>query len=239
MVDILAIGAHPDDSEIFMGGALLKFKQLGYKVGVCDLTKGEAGTFGSAKQRMKERDRASKILGLTFRESLDLPDSAVSNIRDNQLKLIEVIRKLKPELIFSFSPDTRHPDHHECAGLVRDAGYLAGLKNIVTHSSVFRSSALITHPELIYWQKPDFVIDITSVWDQKLDAIRAYDTQVVVSGKSYPGKTLIKSAEFWEILEARARLAGAAIGVKYGEPFFSKNPPNIADPYKCFLRALS
>ncbi|MCP5053823.1 MAG: bacillithiol biosynthesis deacetylase BshB1 [bacterium] len=238
-VDILAIGPHPDDCEMTMGGTLLKMKSQGYKIGICDLTLGEMGTYGTTETRKDELKRASELMGLDARVTLDLPDGSVRDTQENRLKMIEVIRRLRPELVFSFvDRSLRHPDHIHCARLVRECCFLAGLQKLETESVPFRPSSFIGYPELTF-DKPDFVIDITDFWERRQEVIRCYNTQVTQPGEDdSQTRTFIRSNRFWEIQEARATMAGAYIGVRYGEPFFSDNPPQLNDPLKAFQRKL-
>jgi bacillithiol biosynthesis deacetylase BshB1 len=238
MANVLAFGAHPDDCEISMGGTLLLLKHLGYWVGVCDLSLGEAGTYGSSETRMLELEKASAYLSLDSRITLDMPDGKIRDTEENRLKIINVIREQKPEVVFSFHDEPgRHPDHRHCGALVKACCFLAGLEKIETQFPAHRPASFISFPELIYFKKPDFVVDIGGVWEQKLNAIRCYGSQVTLPGEDDNGtKTFIRSNRFWDILEARACLAGAMIGVNYGEPFFSDMPPRVDDPLKSFLR---
>jgi len=239
-VDILAIGAHPDDCEMSMAGTLLKMKELGYRVGICDLSRGEAGTYGSAASREKELQDAGAMLGLDARITLDFPDGSIRNSEENRLAVIEVIRRLRPETVFSFADQPlRHPDHFYCGQVVRESCFLSGLEKIVTPSAPFRPSAFIGFPELIISRRPDFVIDITPYWEKRLAVIRCFRTQVSQPGEDDSRiKTLIRSGRFWDHQEARAGMAGAMIGVKYGEPFYSTHPPQVFDPLKAFFKEI-
>jgi N-acetylglucosamine malate deacetylase 1 len=238
-VGILAIGAHPDDCEMFMGGTLLKMKSLSYKVGVCDLTRGEAGTYGTPESRAAELKKSTELLGLDARVTLEMPDGNVRNSLENRMQVIEVIRQLRPEIVFSFvDRPLRHPDHYYCGKMVRECCYLAGLQKVATASLAFRPSAFIGFPELTF-EKPDFIIDISEHWETRQEAIRCFGTQVTQPGEDdSQTKTLIRSNSFWEIQEARAGLAGAYIGARYGEPFYSDNPPQLIDPLQSFKRHL-
>ena len=238
-IDILAIGAHPDDIEMTMGGTLLKMKALDRKTAICDLTRGEAATYGTTHTREEEVGKASQMLGLDARITLDIPDGNVRNTEENRLKVIEVIRQLRPESVFSFvDKPMRHPDHYHCGRIVRECCYLAGLEKIKTESSPFRPAAFIGFPEL-YFDNPTFVIDITGYWEKRQEIIRCFDTQVITpGGDDSRTKTFIRSNSFWEIQEARAVMAGALIGVKYGEPFYSDFPPQVADPIEAFKKRL-
>ncbi len=238
MLDILAIGAHPDDIEIFMGGAMAAFHAQGLKTGICDLTQGEAGTYGSAETRALELSKATKILSVEERFTLNLPDGNVQNTESARLKVIKVLRKTRPELVFTFvNAPMRHPDHQNTGIIVRECVFLAGLEKIDTGQPPFRPSVCIGFPELIPAAEPDFVVDITKFWDLKLNAIRAYGSQVTAEGENDGNtKTFIRSNRFWEILEARAVMAGAKVGAGFGEPFFSDQPLRIEDVLTPFIK---
>ncbi len=238
MLDILAIGAHPDDIEIFMGGAIAAFHAQGLKTGICDLTQGESGTYGSAETRALELAKATEILSVEKRFTLNLPDGNVQNTESARRKVIEVIRDTRPELVFTFA-DTpmRHPDHRNTGTIVRECVFLAGLEKFDTGQPPFRPSACIGFPELIPTAEPDFVVDITDFRDVKLNAIRAYDSQVTAEGENDGNtKTFIRSNRFWEVLEARALMAGAKVGAGFGEPFFSDQPLRIKDVMAAFIK---
>lgn len=239
MIDILAIGAHPDDIEMSMGGTLLKMKTLGRKTAICDLTRGEAATYGTSHTREEELQKATQMLGLYARITLDIPDGIVLNTEENRLKVIEIIRKFRPELVFSFADRSmRHPDHYHCGRIVQDSCFLAGLRKINTQFPAHRPATFIGFPELLF-DNPTFVIDITEYWEKRQEIIRCFDTQVITRGEDdSQTKTFIRSNSFWEIQEARAVMAGALIGVKYGEPFYSDTPPQLTDPLEAFKKRL-
>jgi len=239
-LDVLAFGAHPDDCEFFIGGTLLKMKSQSYKVGICDLTRGESGTYGDAETRKQELERATAVLGLDVRETLDFPDGNILNNEENRLQIIEIIRRYRPELVFSFADcPLRHPDHYYCGTMVRECCFLAGIQKIKTASPSFRPSAFIGFPELVF-DKPDFVVDVTGFWEERLEAIRCFHSQVLQTDEDdRQTKTFIRSKSFWDIQEARGTMAGAAIGVRYGEPFYSTQPPHIVDPMEAFQKNLN
>jgi N-acetylglucosamine malate deacetylase 1 len=238
MLDILAIGAHPDDCEIAMAGTILSLKQQGYKVGVCDLCQGEAGTYGTAETRKAELNKASELLGLDARITLDLPDGNIRNTEENRLKLIDVIRQYRPTIVFGFYSELeRHPDHYHAGMIVKECVFLAGLEKIVTGHAAYRPSQLIYFKLLIFNDRPDFVVDVTAFWGQKIEAIRAYSSQVTAEGEDDRGtKTFIRSNAFWNVLEARCTQAGGLIGVRYGEPFYCDAPARIQDIPAAFQR---
>lgn len=230
-LDALAFGAHPDDCELSMGGTLAVLKNLSYRVGVCDLSSGELGTYGSARERNTELQKASEILSLDVRVTLDLPDGDIRNTRENRMKVIDVIRQYSPRVVFGFVEETRHPDHGRAGEIVRESLFLAGLEKLKTDFPAHRPSAYFCFPELIPWQKPDFVVDITECWEKKLEVLHCYQSQLSTGHvETEPPRTLLKSRELWELLESKARMAGIMIGVKYGEPFYSKRPLRIPDP---------
>ena len=237
LLDVLAFGAHPDDCEFFLGGTLLRMKSLSYKVGICDLTRGEAGTYGDANTRKQELDRATAILGLDVREILDFIDGSIRDSEEYRLQIIEVIRRYRPELVFSFADiDLRHPDHHYCGKMVRECCFLAGIQKIKTESPAFRPSAFIGFPELTF-DKPTFVVDVTDVWEKRMEAIRCFHSQVLQTEEDdRHTKTFIRSKSFWDLQEARGTMAGALIGTRYGEPFYSSLPPQLVDPMQAFRK---
>ena len=238
MLDILAIAPHPDDCEIAIGGALARFKHEGLKVGACALTQGERGTYGSPELRERASVAAAEVLGLDLRETLDLPDGNVENTEENRLKLARLLRLQQPRQVFSFMPDTRHPDHGHCGQLVRESIFLAGVARFEAGGEPFRPEGFVMFPELQLPRPPDFVVDITDHWETKVKAIQAYGSQVHVDGidddnpnpADEARKTLIKSKKFWRILEARATLCGAMIDVAYGEPFYTNAPLRLNNP---------
>ncbi len=227
----MAFGAHPDDCELSMGGTLAVLKSLSYRVGICDLSSGELGTYGSADERKEELNRASEILALDIRVTLDLPDGDIRNTPENRLKVIDVIRQYSPRIVFCFVDETRHPDHRHAGEIVRESLFLAGLEKLRTSFPAHRPSAYFCFPELVPWQKPDFVVDISDFWEKKLEVLKCFRSQFTTGHvEAEPPKTFLKSKELWEMLEAKARMAGIMIGVKYGEPFYSKRPLRIPDP---------
>lgn len=236
-MDIMAFGAHPDDCEMSIGGTLLKMKALSYKVGVCDLTRGEMGTYGTPETRKQELDNATRAMGLDVRVTLDMPDGNIRDMEEYRLQIIEVIRRYRPEVVFSFvDRPLRHPDHYWCGKMVRECCFLAGLQKIKTASPEFRPSAFIGFPEMTF-EKPNFVIDVSDFWEKRQEVIRCFNTQVLQPGEDdTQSKTLIRSRSFWEIQEARGTMAGAFIGARYGEPFYCDNPPQIVDPLQAFKR---
>jgi len=225
-LDILVLAVHPDDAELGCAGTILKHLALGKKVGVVDLTRGELGTRGSAEIRDKEAAAAGKILGLTVRENLAIPDGFFENTRQYQLKVIETIRKYQPEIIITNAYHDRHPDHGRACSLVSDAAFLSGLRKIETHrdgqaQEPWRANLLMHFIQDMYI-RPDIVVDVTEYWDKKLESIFAYGSQFHNPEWEKEPQTYISSPEFIAVVESRAREFGKAINVKFAEGFTSR-----------------
>src|SRR5450631_2186017 len=227
-LDLLAFGAHPDDIELSCAGTLLIEKNNGKKVGIVDLTQGELGTRGTAEVRKEEAKNSAVILGADIRENLEMADGFLKNDEENQRKIIIVLRKYRPEIILCNAPDDRHPDHGRSADLVNDAAFLSGLIKIETKDDldnkqeIWRPKYVFNYIQDLYF-KPDFVIDISNVFDKKIEAIDAFSTQFYNPNASdKEPQTYISSPEFLESVINRAKMYGKMIGVKYAEGFLSK-----------------
>jgi len=226
-LDILAIGAHPDDIELGCGATIAKEISLGKKVGVLDLTRGELGTRGSAEIRDEEAKKSAKILGLSVRENLAFADGFFINDKEHQLKIIEIIRKYQPDIILCNAIEDRHIDHSKGSKLVSDAAFLSGLRKIET----FLDGKKQTHwrPKHVYhyiqWNsiKPDFVVDITGFIDTKIQSVKAYSSQFYNPDSNEPISP-ITSKNFLESIEYRAKDLGRLIGVDYAEGFTVERP---------------
>ena len=231
-LDILAIGAHPDDVEICCGGTVIRHVQQGKKVGILDLTKGELGTRGTEEIRMNEAAAAAEILGVKVRENLGLADGFFENNKASQLEVIKVIRKYQPEIVLANSMRDRHPDHGRAAKLVEEACFLSGLRMIETNSEEqaqqpWRPKA-VYHYIQAYFTEPDLVVDISDCMDQKMDALRAFKSQFHDPDSQEP-ETFISSPEFFESIIGRASSLGKSIGVKYGEGFTTARRIGVGD----------
>jgi bacillithiol biosynthesis deacetylase BshB1 len=224
-LDVMAIGVHPDDVELSCAGVLLVEKRNGKKTGIIDLTQGELGTRGTAETRKDEAAKAGTILGVDIRENLMMADGFFQNDRSHQLKIIEAIRKYQPEIILCNAPEDRHPDHGRSAKLVSDATFLSGLMKIETSVEGRMQQPWRPKYVLHYIQdrflKPDFVVDITDVFEKKLESIRAYATQFHNPGVDGP-QTYISTPDFLDSIIYRSKMLGKMIGVKYAEGFISE-----------------
>lgn len=229
-LDILAIGAHPDDVELGCGGTVAKEVANGKKVGILDLTRGELGTRGTAETRDKEAADASKILGVTVRENLAFADGFFINDKAHQLEIIKIIRKYKPEMVLCNAIDDRHIDHGKGSRLVSDACFLSGLIKIETKldGEIQEKWRPKTVYHYIQWKdlKPDVVVDITGFIDQKMQSVFAYKTQFYNPESKEP-ETPITSKNFSDSIEYRARNTGRLVGVDFAEGFTAERYPAV------------
>ena len=229
-VDILAIGAHPDDVELGCSGTIAKEIALGKKVGIIDLTRGELGTRGSAEIRDSEAKKAAGILGVSFRENLNFKDGFFTNDEVHQLELIRVIRNYKPKIILCNAIDDRHIDHPKGAKLVVDSCFLSGLKKIKTNNEGVDQNPW--RPENIYhyiqWKNlnPDFVVDISEYFDTKIRSVKAFKSQFY-NGNESVHDTPISTKNFLDSIEYRAKDLGRLTGVEYAEGFIASRLPII------------
>ncbi len=227
-IDLLAIAAHRDDVELTCGGTLLVAAGRGRTTGILDLSQGEAGTRGSADVRGEEAERAAEILGVSIRENLGLPDAGIVNTPETRAMVAEVIRRLKPRVVIAPSLKGRHPDHIAAAQLVRDACFVAGLAKVapgipkhrphkVIHAVTYRQD----------FERPTFVVDISEVFERKLDAIRCYGSQfddTVQAGEVYPN-----GEPLYDVVRHYSAYYGTLIRTRYGEPFFTTETMRVDD----------
>jgi N-acetylglucosamine malate deacetylase 1 len=232
-LDILAFGAHPDDIELSCSGVLLTEKANGKKTGVIDLTRGELGTRGSAEIRLIEATAAKSILQLDVRENLKMADGFFKNDETHQKIIIQTIRKYQPEIILCNAPEDRHPDHGKGAQLIEDASFLSGLSKIQTEfegqiQASWRPKYVLNYIQDRYL-KPDFIVDITSSFDKKIESIKAYGTQFYNPLATDGAQTYISTPAFLDGIIARAAMFGKMIGVQYGEGFISKKAIGLSN----------
>ena len=230
-LDILAIGAHPDDVEMSCGGTLAKEIANGKKVGILDLTRGELGTRGNAAIREKEAKTAAEILGISVRENLEFGDGFFVNNQATQLEVIKIIRKYRPEIILCNAIDDRHIDHGKGSKLVSDASFLSGLAKIETirqgnHQHPWRPKQVYHY---VQWKEltPDFVVDITGFEDKKMEAIFAYKSQFFDENSKEPN-TPISSKNATDSMLYRNRNLGRLIGTEAAEGFTVERLPAVS-----------
>ena len=221
-VDVLAIGAHPDDVELGCGGTIAKLISEGKKVAILDLTQGELGTRGTNETRAIEAKNAAEILGISARENLKMRDGFLVNSEEYQLRIIKAIRTYQPEIVFSNAVDDRHPDHAKAAKLASDACFLSGLIKIETEESGKKQEKW--RPKQVFhyiqWKnlEPDFVIDISGFLDKKIESCLAYKTQFYDPTSTEP-TTPISSKSFLDSITYRAQDLGRLAGVEHAEGF--------------------
>ncbi|GEM_PF-22128 len=219
MLDVLVISPHPDDAELGMGGAILRFKAEGWRVGILDLTDGEPTPYGSPELRGQETEEATRVLGIDWRDNLGLPNRSLEPTLEARAKLAGVIRRLRPRWIFAPYWEDAHPDHVAATQLIEASRFWAKLTKANLDGEPH-------HPERIFYYycihlriipQPAFILDITPYWERKLEAIRCYRSQFLVGARQEP-------PTFLEKFQAQAATWGWAIGVAYGEPFASREP---------------
>jgi bacillithiol biosynthesis deacetylase BshB1 len=231
-LDVLAIAAHRDDLELRAAGTLIRLADRGYRVGALDLTAGESGTGGDAAIRAAEAADAARIMGLTHRSCLGLPDGAIdSRDREALRKVVEAIREHRPTLVFAPWWNTRHPDHRETSMLVSDAVFFAGMKKFNADGDPHRPND-VYYFMMRYRFEPSVIVDISEQFDRKQQAVRAYASQFHHPDlKRDPAdETFISSPGFLEEIWDIDRYFGRLIRARYGEPFLLRHPPEIDDP---------
>ena len=238
-LDLLAVGAHPDDVELFAGGLMADSTRRGYSVGIAHLTRGESATRGTPEERRGEAFEAAKVLGVAPERVafLDLGDALLENSHANRLEIVRLVRRFRPRLVAYHHPVDRHPDHRKASRLVEDALFYARLGRIDTGQPPHKP-----HGRLLFYnnslppEPPSFIADVTAGFPQKIEALRAYRSQF--HNPDYAGEaTYISSSGYFEQIEARARYYGGFIGVRFGEPYSVVQPVGVRNPV-AFLRGL-
>ncbi|MAP80741.1 MAG: bacillithiol biosynthesis deacetylase BshB1 [Aequorivita sp.] len=229
-IDILAIGAHPDDVELGCAATLAKEIENGKTVGILDLTRGELGTRGTAEIREKEAQNAAEILGAKFRHNLEFSDGFIVNNAASQLEIIKIIRKYQPNIVLCNAIDDRHIDHGKASKLASDACFLSGLQKIETifegnHQKAWRPKHVYHY---IQWKniEPDFVVDVTGFLDKKLQSVFAYKSQFHQENAKEP-ETPITSTNFRDSITYRAQDLGRLIGTEHAEGFTTERYPAV------------
>ena len=224
--DVLAIAAHRDDVEQTCGGTLLRMASRGLRTAILDLTQGEAGTRGSAEERAAEAGEAARLLGVSWRQALDLPDGAVANTLENRLKIVRILRLLRPRVVILPYGQARHPDHAAVASLGYEACFLSGLAKVDTGSAPHRPFKIV-YASLYADVRPSFIVDITPFVEQRHAALMAYRSQY--ADQPTGGGLFVPQEEIRERTFAEARHYGLLAGVRYGEPFVQKEVGLVDD----------
>jgi len=224
--DVLAIAAHRDDVEQTCGGTLLRMAVRGLRTAILDLTQGEAGTRGSAAERAAEAASAAQLLSVSWRQALDLPDGAVENTLENRLKIVRILRQLRPRVVILPYGQARHPDHAAVAALGYEACFLSGLAKIDTGTAPHRPFKIV-YASLYADVRPSFIVDITPFIEQRHAALMAYRSQY--ASQSAGSGLFVPAEEIRERTFAEARHYGLLAGVRYGEPFVQKEVGLVDD----------
>ncbi len=233
-LDILAIGVHPDDVELGCSGTIINEIKNGKKVGILDLTQGELGTRGTIETRYAEAAAAASIMGIHVRENLKMRDGFFTNDEAHQMQLIRAIRTYQPDIVLANSLEDRHPDHGRAGKMIADSCFLAGLVKIETVDQDGNPQERWRPKNIFHYiqdrlQEPHFLVDISDVFDQRMQAIEAYTTQFYNPDMENEGlQTYISTPDFRDSVVARARMLGKRIGVKYAEGFRTQKTLGIS-----------
>lgn len=231
-VDAIFFAAHADDIELACGGTIAKFVKSGRRTGIVDLTRGEMGTRGTPEKRLTESRAAARVLGATFREQLDFGDGGLRTGRDEELQIVDIVRRWRPDVVFAPWPDERHPDHSRGGRLITEASFYAGLRKIETRFPAHRPQVVIYYLQN-YLPPLSFVVDVSKEWKTKMRAIHSYKSQFF-DPKSMEPRTFIADEKFLEMIEARGHHFGALIGARYGEAYVTKQPPRMDDVFEAY-----
>ena len=226
MADVLAIAAHRDDVEQTCGGTLLRMASRGLRTAILDLTQGETGTRGTAEDRAREAAEAARLLGVTWRQALDLPDGAIENTLEYRMKIVRVLRMLRPRVVILPYWQARHPDHAIVATLGYQACFLSGLAKVETDSAPHRPFKLV-YASLYADVRPSFIVDISNFIEQRHAALMAYRSQY--ANQPAGSGLFVPEEEIRERTLAEARHYGLLAGVRYGEPFVQKEVGLVDD----------
>jgi len=236
-LDLLAIAAHPDDVELTCGGTLLKMAEKGYKTGILDLTEGEMGTRGTRETRAKEAALAARMLKVSWRRTLGVPDSDVQSTRQNKLRLAAMIREVRPHTVILPYWEARHPDHYHASTLGYEACFLAGLKQLPISGEPFRPFKIL-YTTSFEGMPPTFVVDVTKQYEARRKAILAYSSQFRPARSERKQKVYLAIDELDPKMDLLARHYGQLIGVKYGEPFLQKELMAVDDVVALPVRSI-
>ena len=226
-LDVLSITAHPDDAELTCSGTMIKMVEAGYKVGQLDLTAGETGTRGNVRLRAQESARASKVMWIVYRENLGLPDAALEDRRDYKLAIAQKIRDLRPRTLILPYWEGRHPDHYTAGRIGYEACFLAGLARLPLQGKPHRPHKIIYANFYVPALHPTFVVDITAQFEKKLKAILCYASQF--SRRQDTQNLFPSRADLRERVGSLSRHWGLMIGVRYGEPFITREVAAVDD----------
>ncbi len=234
-VDLLVVGAHPDDAEYGAGGTLLTHAHAGYRIGVVDLTRGELGSKGTPQLRAQEASHAAELYEARWRVCLDLGDNRVHAGHEEARRLARVIRAARPGLVLTHHHVDRHPDHRAAHELVRRAVFAAALRSLDLGAEAHVPDATLCFPTDGVLERPDVVVDVTDVWEQRLATMRRFASQFAAPTLEID-RAHYGVDDYLEVTEARARVHGQHAGVRYAEAFVADVPPRSGDLPRLFGR---
>jgi N-acetylglucosamine malate deacetylase 1 len=238
-LDVLAVGAHPDDVELGCGGTLAKLAALGYRVGILDMARGEMGTRGTPELRAEEAAAAARVLQLAVRDNLLLPDSHIQLNEESRVKMVQKIRLYSPRVIFTHFWEDPHPDHVHTCQIVREASHLAGLAKYDSETRQARHRPnTVAHFMFPRTVVPSFMVDISEFAEQKRASIMCYKSQLYDPSSSEP-ETYLSDPDFVRRLETRQLYFGSTIGVAHAEGFVVREALNVHDPVELLSRQMS
>jgi len=236
-LDLLAIAAHPDDVELTCGGTLLKMALQGYKTGILDLTAGEMGTRGTPETRAQEAAKAAKLLRVSWRDTLGVPDSNVQPSRSHKLRLAAVIRRLRPRTVILPYWEARHPDHYHASTLGYEGCFLAGLQQLPLEGEAYRPFKIL-YSTAYASVRPTFVVDISAQFERRRKAILAFGSQFRPKKRAWASKVHLAIDRLESEMNLLARHYGQMIGVQYGEPFLQKELMKVDDVIEMEVRSI-
>ncbi len=236
-LDLLAIAAHPDDVELSCGGTLIKMKKRGYRTGILDLTRGEAGTRGSAARRLREASAAARVLGVDYRGNLGLPDARIEVDERSKLAVAQKVRELQPHTVILPYWEGRHPDHYNAARLAYEGCFLAGFQSLRgLRGEAYRPFKVLYATLYDATMRPTFIVDITKEHEQRQRAILCYESQFRPK-KKQKSRVYLPLDRLEQQVNMMARYYGQMIGVEYGEPFLVKELMQVDDVVKMPVRS--
>ena len=225
-IDLVVFAAHPDDAELCCGGLLLLAAQQGYRTAVIDLTRGELGSLGTPEIREREAAEAARVLALTKRCNLGIPDGHIRDTDNNRKEIVRVVRELRPRLVVAAPREDHHPDHMAVAELVRQSFYLCSIRKYLPELLPWKPKALLHHMGSRQ-ATPKFVVDISSVIDRRMEAVKCYRSQFDSPQSDFPVRAA--SEGFLDSILANLGHYGSLIGVPYGEPYDTEVPLSVVD----------
>jgi bacillithiol biosynthesis deacetylase BshB1 len=232
--ELVVVVAHPDDAELCAGGLLISAARRGWRTAVVDLTRGELGSLGTVATRAEEASAAARVLGLSRRINLGLPDGAVRDTDENRLKVVLVVRELRPRILVTHPREDHHPDHMGAAELVRQSFYLCGIRKFAPEMPPWRPRGLL-YTLGSRARRPDLIFNISDVIKERMKAVRCYRSQFEAApGEDSDFAVRIASDGFLEGHRASLKHWGSLIGAAYGEPYSSEAPLSITDPAALF-----